>query len=120
MGAAAPGGAIPSGAAARATLAAEVVRLRLRHTWTTVMSSGDYRDNLHPRYSREGVAGLGEAAPIVRYQEDAASARTTVESLRPLLEAAGPWQFARLMREVFLKVKGENAAKAALDIALLD
>ncbi len=66
--------------AAGAAIDPSVVRLRLRHSWTTVMSSSDYRDNLHLRYSRDGVTGLGEAAPIVRYKEDAASARRTVEA----------------------------------------
>ncbi len=67
--------------AAGAALDMSVVRLRLKHTWTTVMSSSDYRDNLHLRYTRDGVTGLGEGAPIVRYKEDAASARRAVESL---------------------------------------
>jgi len=111
---------VPSDAAVRAPLATEVVRLKLRHTWTTVMSSSDYRDNLHLRYSREGITGLGEAAPVVRYGEDAASARRTVESLRPMMESADPWQFSKLMREVSLKVEGQYAAKAAIDIAMMD
>jgi L-alanine-DL-glutamate epimerase-like enolase superfamily enzyme len=107
-------------AATGATVTTDVVRLRLRHTWTTVMSSSEYRDNLHLRYARDGVTGLGEGAPIVRYQEDAASARRTVESLRSMLVPADPWQFAKLMSGVFQKVKGEYAAKAAIDIALMD
>ncbi|MFB3779510.1 MAG: dipeptide epimerase [Bryobacteraceae bacterium] len=107
-------------AAAVPDIGADIVRLRLRHTWTTVMSSSEYRDNLHLKYTRDGVTGLGEAAPIVRYQEDAASARRTVESLAPLLKSADPWQFSKLMREVFRQVKGEYAAKAAIDIALMD
>ena len=40
-----------------------VVRLKLRHTWTTTMSSSDYRDTLHVRYTRDGVTGYGEGAP---------------------------------------------------------
>ncbi len=107
-------------AAPGATITTEVVRLRLRHTWTTVMSSSDYRDNLHLRYTRDGVTGLGEGAPIVRYQEDAVSARRTVESLRPMLLSADPWQFSKLMSEIFRRVKGQYAAKAAIDIALMD
>ncbi|HSW50074.1 MAG TPA: dipeptide epimerase [Bryobacteraceae bacterium] len=107
-------------AVAAPDVSTDIVRLRLRHTWTTVMSSSEYRDNLHLSYTREGVTGLGEAAPIVRYQEDAASARRTVELLGPLLRSADPWQFSKLMREVFRRVKGEYAAKAAIDIALMD
>jgi L-alanine-DL-glutamate epimerase-like enolase superfamily enzyme len=112
--------AAPVAGTSGAVVETSVVRLRLRHAWTTVMSSSDYRDNLHLRYSRDGIAALGEAAPIVRYKEDAASARRTVESLRSFLESADPWQFAKLMREVFRRVPGEYAAKAAIDIALMD
>ena len=106
--------------AAGAAIDPSVVRLRLRHSWTTVMSSSDYRDNLHLRYSRDGVTGLGEAAPIVRYKEDAASARRTVEGLRGVLESADPWHFTKLMAEVSRRVQGQYAAKAAIDIALTD
>jgi L-alanine-DL-glutamate epimerase-like enolase superfamily enzyme len=106
--------------AAAGVVTPDIVRLRLRHTWTTVMSSSEYRDNLHLRYTRDGVTGLGEGAPIPRYQEDAASARKTIESLRALVESADPWQFAKLMRQVFQRVEGQYAAKAAIDIALMD
>jgi L-alanine-DL-glutamate epimerase-like enolase superfamily enzyme len=112
--------AAPLRAAGGAKVSTEVVRLKLRHTWTTVMSSSEYRDNLHLRYTHDGVTGLGEGAPIVRYNEDAASARRTVESLRPILEAADPWQFRGLMDEAARKVPGEYAAKAAVDVALMD
>ena len=46
-------------AAPRNRIETERVRLQLRHTWTTVMSSSEYRDNLHLRYTRDGVTGLG-------------------------------------------------------------
>ncbi len=113
-------GATQLRAASGTVVESRIVRLNLRHTWTTVMSSSEYRDNLHLRYTRDGVTGLGEGAPIVRYKEDAASARKTVESLRTLLESADPWQFAKLMGDVAGRVKGEYASKAAIDIALMD
>jgi len=98
----------------------ERVRLQLRHTWTTVMSSSNTRDNVYCRLSAGGVTGIGEGAPIVRYKEDAASAIKAIEGIRELLAAADPWQFTKIMAEVFRRVKGENAAKAAIDIALMD
>ncbi|MBI1788008.1 MAG: dipeptide epimerase, partial [Acidobacteria bacterium] len=116
MGAAAAAAAGPG----TVNLQTEIVRLRLRHTWTTVMSSSEYRDNLHVRFTRDGVTGLGEGAPIVRYQETADTARSAVESVRPLLAAANPWRFEPLLREVFRRIEGQYAAKAALDIALMD
>jgi L-alanine-DL-glutamate epimerase-like enolase superfamily enzyme len=37
-----------------------------------------------------------------------------------LLAAADPWQFAKIMQQVFGRVDGEWAGKAAMDIALMD
>jgi L-alanine-DL-glutamate epimerase-like enolase superfamily enzyme len=109
-----------AGSAAPTTLATEIVRLKLKHTWTTTMSSSEYRDNLHLRFTRDGVTGLGEGAPIVRYNENAESARKAVESVRDYFLAANPWQFEKLMGEVSRRIEGQYAGKAALDIALMD
>jgi len=101
-------------------LEAKVVRLNLVHTWTTTMSASQYRDTLHVAFTRDGITGRGEGAPIARYHEDAASARKAVESVRELLLSADPMRFAKLMAEVFRRVPGEWAGKASLDIALMD
>ncbi len=114
-------GALPAvTAAAPARIETEIVRLKLRHTWTTTMSSSEHRDVLYVRYVRDGLTGRGEGAPIVRYNESAGSARKAVESVAPLLAAAEPRHFAEVMRLVFERISGEWAAKAAIDIALLD
>jgi L-alanine-DL-glutamate epimerase-like enolase superfamily enzyme len=102
------------------TLETRIVRLKLRHTWTTVMSSSEHRDTLQVRFTREGITGVGEGAPIVRYQESAESARQAVDSVRDLLTQGDPWQFEKLMAEIFRRIPGQYAAKAALDIALMD
>jgi len=99
---------------------AKIVRLNLRHTWTTTMSSSQYRDTLHLSYTRDGITGHGEGAPIVRYHEDAEGARQAVESVRGLLLAADPMQFDKVMAAVFARVEGAWAGKAAIDIALMD
>ncbi len=101
-------------------LATKIVRLNLQHTWTTTMSSSQYRDTLHLAYTRDGITGHGEGAPIVRYHEDAEGARKAVESVRDLLLSGDPMQFAKVMSEVFKRVPGEWARKAAIDIALMD
>jgi hypothetical protein len=71
--------------AAGGELETKIVRLNLQHTWTTTMSSSQYRDTLHVAYTRDGITGHGEGAPIVRYHEDAEGARKAVESVRALL-----------------------------------
>jgi L-alanine-DL-glutamate epimerase-like enolase superfamily enzyme len=109
-----------SSATSSSTLETEIIRLQLRHTWTTTMSSSAYRDTLYVRFSRDGITGHGEGAPIVRYQENAAGARQAAESVRDLVTAADPWEFEKLHAEIAHRLSGQYAAQAALDIALMD
>lgn len=113
-------GAAPAAAAAPARLEFKSRQLRLKHTWTTVMSSSATRDTFHVEYTRDGVTGRGEGAPIARYNESAAQAMKRLEKERAWLEAADPWRFTKLMQQLFARVEANYAAKAALDIALLD
>jgi L-alanine-DL-glutamate epimerase-like enolase superfamily enzyme len=99
---------------------AKVVRLKLRHTWTTVMSSSEFRDTVHLRYTREGITGVGEGAPIVRYRENAESAERAIESVQNLLALRFSNNIFERLSEVFRRVDGQNAGKAAIDIALMD
>jgi L-Ala-D/L-Glu epimerase len=107
-------------AASSASFETRIVRLNLRHTWTTTMSSSEYRDTLHVAYSRDSITGHGEGAPIVRYKEDAISAQKAAESIRSFLLPADPMHFSKTMAQVFRAVDGEWAGKAAIDIALMD
>ncbi len=103
-----------------ASLSVKIVRLKLRHTWTTTMSSSAYRDTVHVAYTRDGITGHGEGAPIVRYHEDAEGARRAVESARELRRRGDPMQFAKILSRLARDVPGHWAAKAAVDIALMD
>lgn len=98
----------------------EIKRLKLRHTWTTVMSSSDYRDTFFVKLSRDGITGVGEGAPIIRYKESAETARKALTEILSVLESANPRNYRSLLNEVSRRIEGEYAAKAALDIALLD
>jgi L-alanine-DL-glutamate epimerase-like enolase superfamily enzyme len=109
-----------SAAAAPPAVDTKIVRLNLRHTWTTTMSSSEYRETLHVRYTNGGFTGVGEGAPIVRYKENARSAQAAVNSVREMLVSADPRQFTKIMAQVFGRINGEWAAKAAIDIALMD
>ncbi|HVX66364.1 MAG TPA: dipeptide epimerase [Bryobacteraceae bacterium] len=104
----------------RATIETRITRLQLKHTWTTTMSSSQYRDTLVVRYTRDGITGIGEGAPIVRYHEDAHSAEAAIAGLRDMLATADPRYFAKLLGEVFRRVDGEWAAKCALSNAIMD
>jgi L-alanine-DL-glutamate epimerase-like enolase superfamily enzyme len=109
-----------AGTGALPSLESEVVRLQLRHTWTTTMSSSAYRDTLHVRYARDGVTGTGEGAPIVRYHENALDAQKALEAARAVILAGDPWRLETLEAEAFRRLESQFAARAALDIALHD
>jgi L-alanine-DL-glutamate epimerase-like enolase superfamily enzyme len=103
-----------------ATIRTEVVRLNLKHTWTTTMSSSTYRDVLFVRYTRDGITGVGEGAPIVRYNEDAIGQKKIVDGLADFLASANPLHFAKLDAEILRRVEHDWAAKAAINIAIMD
>lgn len=99
---------------------ASITRLKLRHTWTTTMSSSEFRDTIAVRLTSDGVTGIGEGAPIVRYHESAEEGKKALEAILPLLQTADPWRFEKVMAGVSQNMPSQFAAKAALDIALMD
>src|SRR5512146_2058683 len=90
----------------------QIHRLKTLHTWTTTMSSSAFRDTLFVNLTRDGVTGVGEGAPIVRYHEDAEGGQKTLEAVRQLLTEANPWQYAKVMDEFNHRIQGQFAAKA--------
>jgi len=119
--AAAATAAIPAGAIPNQTrFDLDIRRLNLRHKWTTVMSSSDYRDVIYTSYTRDGVTGHGEGAPIVRYQEDAKSGLRALERERARVMSSNPWEFEKLMALMFHDINYAYAALSAMDIALMD
>lgn len=103
-----------------AVLNTRVRRLTLKHTWTTVMSSSTHRDTFFVEYRKDGITGVGEGAPITRYHESAETAKTAIDGIGDFLRAADAGQYTKVMGEVFRRIDGEFAAKAAVDIAILD
>lgn len=112
--------AVAAAAGAKDGLEIDVVRLRLRHTWTTTMASDEHRDTIELRLTREGTTGIGAGAPIVRYRESARGGQQALEAAREPIEAGDPWRLETLLDDVFRRLEGQYAARAALDIALHD
>jgi L-Ala-D/L-Glu epimerase len=100
-------------ASGAAQLDTEIKRLKLRHIWTTTMSSSEFRDTLHVCYTKDGVTGYGEGAPIVRYHENAVDAQKAVESIREFLLSVDPWQFRKNTATLFQRIDGQFVAKSA-------
>jgi L-alanine-DL-glutamate epimerase-like enolase superfamily enzyme len=97
-------------------LRAHPVTLRLAETFVIARESSDTADVVQVELEHEGVVGRGEAAPIERYDESAASAVAWLEEAAASL---GDDPFALEVIESRL-APGENAARAALDAALHD
>lgn len=95
-------------------------RLELKHTWTIARGSADHKEYNYVALEHEGVVGYGEAAHNARYGESLESVRAFLEASRALLQNADPWQFHELAAQIHNLAPGQYAAKAALDIALMD
>ena len=99
-------------------LRAEIVTLRLAETFVIAREASDEEDVVQVELRHDGVSGFGEAAPIARYEESAASALAFVEQHAALL---GDDPFALEATGAHLaELPGEHAAKSALDAALHD
>ncbi|MCK7482273.1 MAG: hypothetical protein M0C28_37845 [Candidatus Moduliflexus flocculans] len=108
-----------NGAAGDARITVKIYELKLRQAWGLSRGTWTTRRNAFVRIERDGVAGLGEAAPIARYSETAESAAAFIEKARPIL-LKDLREYAVRFGEIEALGPGEHAAKAALDMAVLD
>ena len=96
-------------------------RLMLRHTWTTTMSSSDFRDTVQVKYVRDGISGYGEGAPIVRYKESPEAARQAIDAIAGQIAAGDPRMYQKYLAQVRSSLGShQHAAMAAVDIAVFD
>ncbi|HRD02218.1 MAG TPA: dipeptide epimerase [Candidatus Saccharicenans sp.] len=103
----------------RTKITTRIYELQLRQAWTLSRGTWDTRRNVLVKLERDGLIGYGEAAPIPRYEESAESNQAFIEKARPILEK-DLWEFQERWHEVNQLAPGQNAAKAALDMAILD
>jgi L-Ala-D/L-Glu epimerase len=99
-------------------LEARIATVRMAETFVISRGAADEAEVVVVEIRHEGVSGFGEAAPIERYEESAASAHAFAQDAAELL---GDDQFAFEEIESRLRERpGEHAAKAAIDAALHD
>ena len=118
----APGSAVRdawAGAEGKTRVTVKLYELKLRQAWGLSRGTWTTRRNCYVRIERDGVVGLGEAAPIVRYNETAESAAAFIDKARPVLER-DLGDYAVRFGEADAAGPGEHSAKAALDMAILD
>jgi L-alanine-DL-glutamate epimerase-like enolase superfamily enzyme len=90
--------------------------LKLRTPFRLSRGSSETRENVVLELADDGAIGRGEAAPIRRYRESAASSRRALEQMTAQLDDAAAWASTAAR----LALPGERAAQAALDAALHD
>ena len=95
-------------------LSARIVTLPLAETFVISRESQDDVELTQVELQHEGVSGYGEAAPIARYDQSAASALAWFEGVDP---GDDPWALDELTASL---PPGEPAARSALDAALHD
>jgi len=95
-------------------------RLDLRHAWTIARNTSTYKEYAFVRIEKDGVYGIGEAAHNVRYGESLESTVATIEKAIPILQKGDPWKFVDINDAVQAVCEGQTAAKAGIDIALMD
>ena len=99
-------------------LEARIATLRMAETFVISRGAADEAEGVYVEIRHEGVSGFGEAAPIERYDESAASAQVFAQEAEELL-GDDPFAFEEI--ETRLRSRpGEQAAKAAIDAALHD
>jgi L-alanine-DL-glutamate epimerase-like enolase superfamily enzyme len=103
------------------TVQVGIKRLTLRHTWTTTMSSSDFRDTVQFAYQRDGISGHGEGAPIIRYDEFPLPTAQAIQAITRDITAGDPWKYEKLLAEIRRALGDkQHAAMAAVDIAIFD
>ena len=103
--------------------------MRLRHEPLDLVTAYEFRissagprkahENLLVRLEHDGIEGLGEAAPARYYGESRALARTALDAWAPLL-GDDPFALEALEHRLSGALRGQWAARAALDMALHD
>ncbi|PIE03680.1 MAG: dipeptide epimerase [Acidobacteria bacterium] len=97
----------------------ETKTLTLAHRFTIARSSSDEKHNVFVKLEKDGITGWGEAAPNTRYQETPASSTRAIEGICQSLPE-NLLTYTPVLNRIKDAVSGEYAAKAAVDMAVMD
>jgi len=98
----------------------KIKRLQLAHTWTISRNSSDFKDNVFVKLQKDGIVGYGEAAPNVRYGENAELTRQRISEAKEIFENNALFHYMNIKDALDEKIIDQSCAKAALDMALMD
>lgn len=103
-----------------ARLSSRVIELRLRHAWTLSRNTSSTKRNVVVELHCDGVTGLGEAAPNVRFGESAETVLAALQAAAPIVAAVHPSHVAELAARLKAALPEAHAARCALDLAIWD
>ncbi|MBN2424603.1 MAG: dipeptide epimerase [Calditrichaceae bacterium] len=99
---------------------AKIIRLTLKHKWTLSRNTSAFKENVLIYLRYKGITGYGEAAPNVRYGEEAHSTISKIESVAPLYAEMDIFKQEAIEKRIKHEISDNSCARAALDIALMD
>ncbi len=95
-------------------------KLILKHTWTISRNSSDFKQNVFVKLEKDGIVGYGEAAPNVRYGENAELTTRRINQAKTIFQGRDFFHYIDIKKELDAAITDQSCAKAALDIALMD
>jgi L-alanine-DL-glutamate epimerase-like enolase superfamily enzyme len=102
-------------------LLTEILTLTTRHPFVIARGgSSQYRTVFVRLVDADGTEGWGEAAATPYYGETAETVVAVLERVRPILEAADPWQIEATEAAIGRSIGRNPAAKVAVSMALWD
>jgi L-alanine-DL-glutamate epimerase-like enolase superfamily enzyme len=99
----------------------EVIRLKTRYPF--VIARGGYaaHENVVVRIvDKDGIEGLGEAAPNRYYGESIATVAAALDQFAPVLGSADSWSLEAIEVSLNRTLRGNNSAKSAISAAVHD
>jgi len=99
----------------------EQVTLRTKHTFAITRGASDeFRVVVVTVADKDGATGVGEASPSRFYGEYADTVPVALAQFAPILEKADAWSLEAIEHAMNLKMRGNAAAKSAVNAALCD
>lgn len=98
----------------------KIIRLNLKHAWTISRNTSQFKDNVFVKLEKDGITGLGEAAPNVRYEESAELTIKEIQKVEDIFKEYNWSDYKNIKSVLEKRIVNQSCAKAALDMALLD
>ena len=94
--------------------------LKLKDVWTIARGSSQTKENVLVKIEKDGGTGYGEAAPNVRYGENAATTEAMIQRAAEAIRGRDLFAYTQIKEVLDEVIVGQNCAKAALDMAVMD